>query len=347
MNSLERTLTTINGNIPDRIPTDLHNFLPATRMAGYDTIEGLQNGEIIAESHLKAREKFGHDVLLVENGTCAEAEALGCEVRYFEDGPPRVTGNLLEDFADWEDLSVPDPTTTFPLNELLKATEIITDEIGNEAFVMGRGDQGPFALAAALIGYEDMIKRAAIAVNRNDEAALEEIKGLVKFCKEVNDTFARAQIDAGAHATSFGEFGADILGPNIYKSLIFQFDRDLISGLEDDGITVSLHICGDNTAIIEEMIETGATILEVDHKPDLERVREKTEDEATLLGPVDTELIAHAPVNRVEEATKEAVEALAPGGRFIAGPGCALGYETTEENIAALIDTAKEFGKYS
>ena len=347
MNSLERTLTTINGNIPDRTPTDLHNFLPATRMAGYDTIEGLKNGEIIAESQLKARDQFGHDVLLVENGTCAEAEALGCEVTYFEDGPPRVTGNPLEDFSGWKDLSVPDPTTTFPLNELLKATEIITDEIGDEAFIMGRGDQGPFALAAALIGYEDMIKRAAIAVNRNDESALEEIKGLVNFCRKVNDTYARAQIDAGAHATSFGEFGADILGPNIYKDLIFQFDRELISGLEEDGITVSLHICGDNTAIIEEMVETGATILEVDHKPDLEKVREKTSGKATLLGPVDTEVIAHAPVDRVEEATREALKTLAPGGRFIAGPGCALGYETPEENIAALIDTAKEFGRYS
>jgi len=36
-------------------------------------------------------ERFGHDVLDLENGTAALAEACGCEAEYPVDEPPRVT----------------------------------------------------------------------------------------------------------------------------------------------------------------------------------------------------------------------------------------------------------------
>lgn len=346
MNSLERAMHTIRGEVPDRVPTDLHNFLPAVRLANYNTIDGLQQGELIAKSQIEAWERFKHDILLIENGTCAEAEALGCTVRYFKAGPPRVIEPAITSFKEIRSLSVPDPWETFPLNELLEATRIISEELGNKVFVMGRADQGPFALAAALVGYEKLIKEAALALRGKRANHLHEIQELLAFCVKMNRFYAKAQIEVGAHGTSFGEFGADLIGPNMYKDLIFPFDKELIEGLEKDGITVSLHICGDNTQIIDEMVQTGATILEVDQKPDKKVLKKATKDQATLLGPINPELIAHSNPKVIEERCKEAIDILAPGGRFILGPGCALGFNTPSENIDALINAAKDYGVY-
>ena len=40
---------------------------------------------------------------------------------------------------------------------------------------------------------------------------------------------------------------------------------------------------------------------------------------------------------------KKALENLAPGGGFILGPGCALPPTTPDENIDAMIETAKAY----
>ena len=138
--------------MPDRVPVGLHNFLMACRMHGGRFDEILRDGEAMAEAQLNFWRMSGHDVLMLEIGVCAEAEALGCKIRYTADGPPHVEEPLIKELDDIEKLSVPDPERTFPLNELLKTTRIVKRETGGKAHVNGRADQGPIALACALVG---------------------------------------------------------------------------------------------------------------------------------------------------------------------------------------------------
>jgi uroporphyrinogen decarboxylase len=48
----------------------------------------------------------------------------------------------------------------------------------------------------------------------------------------------------------------------------------------------------------------------------------------------------------VEGACREAIAILAPDSGFILGPGCALPPETPAENIHALVEAAKKYGRY-
>src|SRR4030065_706780 len=82
----------------------------------------LRVGEEMAEAQLKAWRAFGHDVIMLENGVCAEAEALGCVIRYTVDGPPHGEEPLIKELDDIDKLHVPDPERTFPLTERLKPT---------------------------------------------------------------------------------------------------------------------------------------------------------------------------------------------------------------------------------
>jgi uroporphyrinogen-III decarboxylase len=41
------------------------------------------------------------------------------------------------------------------------------------------------------------------------------------------------------------------------------------------------------------------------------------------------------------------VEILGPGGELILGPGCALGSDTPNDNIHALVEAAKKYGCYN
>ncbi len=78
MNSIERTLCTLSFQPVDRVPVDLHNFMVTPRFLGVKDFSSFyMDGEAMAEGQIKAWERYGHDILLLENGTAALAEACG------------------------------------------------------------------------------------------------------------------------------------------------------------------------------------------------------------------------------------------------------------------------------
>ena len=343
MTSLERAMATIQHRIPDRVPVDLHNFLVTIAYAGLPMAQTLQDGEMLAEAQLRFWRDFRHDVLLVENGVVAEAQACGCGVEYFDDGPARVAEHILVGGLEKvEELVVPDPWTSPGTSVVLKAVQTLRRELGDQVFIMGRADQGPAALGAALRGYEQFI--VDLAQNEHPE----KIARLLGFCVQVQRRYMIALRDAGAHGTSMGEMGVDIIGPRLYRVFANPYDRQVISGIGAPDFPVALHICGDATRILPEMIATGAQILELDYKTDKEVAKGSLRGKATFLGPINPELIwsAGSP-SEVEGAARQALEVLAPGGEFILGPGCALGHTTPADNIHALIETAWKYGVYN
>jgi uroporphyrinogen decarboxylase len=343
MTSLERTQAAIQHRIPDRVPVDLHNFLVTIAYAGLPMAQALQDGEMLAEAQLRFWRDFRHEVLLVENGVVAEAEACGCGVEYVDDGPARVAEHILSGGLEKVDeLAVPDPWTAPGTSVVLRAVQILRRELGDQVFIMGRADQGPAALAAALRGYEQFI----IDLAQNEQPAA--IARLLGFCVQVQRRYMIALRDAGAHGTSMGEMGVDIIGPRLHRVFAHPYDRQVISGIGAPDFPVALHICGDATRILPEMIATGAQILELDYKTDKEVAKGSLRGRATFLGPVNPELIwsASSP-SEVEDAARQALEVLAPGGEFILGPGCALGHTTPADNIHALIETAWKYGVYN
>jgi uroporphyrinogen-III decarboxylase len=153
--------------------------------------------------------------------------------------------------------------------------------------------------------------------------------------------------EAGSHGTSTGEAGVDFIGPRLYRKFAHPYDCRLIAAVGSPDFPVALHICGDSTLILPEMIATGAQILELDYKTDMCRAKALMTGRTTFLGPVNPELIwaAKSPTE-VEDAAREALEILTPGGEFILGPGCALGANTPAQNIHALIEAAAKYGIY-
>jgi uroporphyrinogen decarboxylase len=340
MTSLERTLTVINSGIPDRVPVALHNFLMASRMAGFGLRECLAKGELLAEAQLVAWRRFGHDVMLVENGTTAMAQALGCEVVFGDEVAPRIAVPVLKTLEDVEKLVVPDPNTTYPLCEVIKAVKILRRELGEQVFIMGRSDQAPMALAAALRGH------GTFWMDLGENEKPELIAKLLDFCVETTTRYALALRDAGAHGTCIGEVGSDVVSPAMYRKLVLPRLQRFFAAT-GPAFPSAVHQCGDTTAVLPEMVASGARILELDPKTDMHKAKQETQGKTTILGMVDPANVLHRGTPAlVAQKSREALEILAPGGGFLIGPGCALVPETPEENVEALIETAHRYGDY-
>jgi uroporphyrinogen decarboxylase len=341
MNSIERTLATLSFKPVDRVPVDLHNFMMTPRYIGSeDDADFYRNGQALAEGQIAAWRRFGHDVLLVENGTAALAEACGVEVEYMDDSAPVAKKPAISNLDEVDKLNLPDPYKDPLLSELLKATRLVVKEIGDQAFIIGRADQGPFSLACEIRGMGNFLMDIAIGEQ------MDKIHQLLDFCLEVTERYALAQIEQGAHATSIGDSpsGPDVISPKYYRQFAYPWVKKLAGNLKNKDIILAYHICGNATPIIDDMVASGADIIEIDQKSDQVTVKAAAAGKATLLGPVDpSEVMANGTPEEVKEKCIEALENLSAGGGFILGPGCALPQTTPDENVDVMIETAKRY----
>ena len=212
MDAVERVAKVLRKEVPDRVPVGLHNFLMACRMHGGRFDEILRDGAAMAEAQLNFWRTVGHDLLMLEIGVCAEAEALGCKIRYTADGPSHVEEPLVKELDDVEKLAVPDPERTFPLNELLKTTRIVKRETGGKVHVNGRADQGPVALACALVGPQRFLTMLI------DPEMTGWCCRLLGFCSRMNLALGEAQRRAGADSSTIGLAGVSLISPAMFST---------------------------------------------------------------------------------------------------------------------------------
>jgi MtaA/CmuA family methyltransferase len=345
MNSIERTLRTLEFKPVDRVPVDLHNFLVTARLMGTDSYgDFFRDGEAMAQGQVLAWRRYGHDVLLVENGTAALAEACGVQVQYQSDSAPVAKQPAINSLDEVDNLKIPDPYKDPLLSELLKATRLVVKEIGDQAFIIGRADQGPFSLACEIRGMSEFLLDIALGEQP------ERIRQLLDFCRQVSYRYAVAQIEQGAHATSIGDStsGPDVISPDYYRKFAYPQVKKLIADLKSKDIKLAYHICGNATPIIEDMVNTGAAILELDQKADLAASKAAAQGITTILGPVDpSEVMGKGTPEQVAQKCREAIDILAPGGGFILGPGCALPATTPDDNMFTMIETARSYQPYA
>jgi uroporphyrinogen decarboxylase len=342
MESIERVTKVLRGELPDRVPVGLHCYLLACRMLGGRFDEILRSGELQAEAQLKAWQTFGHDVIMLENGVCAEAEALGCEIRYTVDGPPHVAEPLIKELSDIDKLRLPDPEHTFPLNELLKATRIVKRDTGGRVHINGRSDQGPVALALALTGPERFLTMLMEPEQRN------WCLKLVDFCSQVNMALGRAQLRAGADSSTIGLAGTSLISPTLFDAFELPGARAFCAALKRSGGFAFVHACGDETILLENLLATGADCLELDPQTDADKCKRTVQDRAAVLGMIDpAQVMSLGTFDTVLCQAREMLAVMGPGGGFIIGPGCALPADTPVENVQALMECARRDGVYS
>ena len=237
---------------------------------------------------------------------------------------------------------MPDPETTFPLNELLKATRILVKETGGRVFIQGRSDQGPMALASALCGPQ----RLLLAIL--DESLRPRILKLIETCTKMNIALGQAQKRAGAHGTTIGAFGSSMISPATYRELEFPGNKAFCLAMREASIYPFVHSCGNETHLLPDLVATGANCLELDPKTDPQTCKAATAGKICVLGMLDpSHVLWQGNLEDVRRHTLETMRVMAPGGGYIMGPGCCLPGDTRPENIHMIMECVRQYGHYA
>ena len=119
------------------------------------------------------------------------------------------------------------------------------------------------------------------------------------------------------------------------------------------GIPTHVHSCGPEKELVKfAATETRLTVIDpLEIRPmgdcDLAELKRLYGDKIVLKGNLHTtSVMLRGSVDDVVAASKRAIDDAAEGGRFILSTGDQCGRDTPDENIRAMVETARTYGRY-
>ena len=339
MNSVERVRRTIAGETPDRVPVIPLIIHHTMKIAGVRYDRYAQDPALVAQTQINAWETYGYDGFHVTCDNWILPAALGCPIRFAEDQPPTAAQQILADTKDLGRLTRPQTGTEGRMGFKVEATRLTAQAVGDRAFLKTNFDQGPFSLATAVRGIEQLM------IDCVDDPQF--VFDLLEICTDAVIKFALACGRAGCHGLTFGDSTSGLLSRPLYEQFAWPFEVRVAEALKTLDMPVFLHICGDTAHIIDLMARTGFAGLEVDYQHSIAFFKEKTGGEVCLQGNIEPAgvLLAGTP-EQVREDCRIAIEQGMPCSRFILSSGCEVPRDTPPENLRALVQAARDFGTY-
>ncbi|AQT68764.1 Uroporphyrinogen decarboxylase [Anaerohalosphaera lusitana] len=340
MNGKERIEKVLQGQWPDQRPVMIHNFMMASREAGISMAEYRSDPKKIAQVHIQAVEKYKLDGVFLDIDTCTTAGALGVPVVLPENETARTTGSHpdLTSLDAVADLPAPDIANDERVQIWVEACRLLKEYFGDEILVRGNCDQLPFSVASMLRGMTEWM------MDLMNPESQEKVFQLLDYCTIACEQFVRLMADAGAHLLSHGDSpaGPDMISPDMYVKYAMPYEKKIIDLVHKLNKYYLLHICGDTSAILKDMVATGADALEIDYKTDVNLMHQVCGDCITISGNLNPAgaLLSAGP-DGVAQEVRDLLNIYNDSPRLIVCSGCVLSPETPAENIDAFVKTVR------
>ena len=334
MNGKERILAAIRGEPVDSLP-----HIPISMMIAADTIREpygkyVLEAEVHARGQLAFAERWDVDHVSAISDPATEAADLGAAIISYPDQPPAVDEEnaLLLDKSALARLKVVDPGSGRRMSKRLEVIRLLKERVSGSRVVEG-WVEGPLAESSDLRG----INR--VMVDLIDDPRF--IHDLMSFVFDQAMSFARAQVRAGADIIGVGDAASSLVGPDLYREIVLEWEKKYIQGIHDMGALVRLHICGNTNELFPLLAEVKADIVDLDWMADVGNARRLIGQGRMLSGNID-------PVRVVQDGTPAAVSAglsrcfEQAGGKFYAvNAGCEIPRRTPAANLQAMRDFAR------
>ncbi|GAG49458.1 unnamed protein product, partial [marine sediment metagenome] len=89
---------------------------------------------------------------------------------------------------------------------------------------------------------------------------------------------------------------------------------------------------------------TGADMLDVDYKTDLQLCNRVVGDKAVIRGTLDpSSVLRFGNAQLVDDLSRKNIEALGRTGRFFLAGGCGIAPRTPPDNIRTMVEAARKY----
>ena len=330
MTPKERVLAALSGKRADGVPAvPMVAGDHAARLCGVPLKRIYQDGATLGQVLVSAYRHYGLDAVIVFSDVAVEAQAIGAQLEFPEDGIPFVVKPSAQ-------LKVPNPWCDGRMPLILEATRTCLDALEDEALVFA-SIKGPFSLAT-LISEPEAFFSALLTDPKQIHEKLE-------FALEVQRRYVDAIATLGEVALFVGDPFAtgELIGPDYFEQFALPYCRRLMDHIHGKGLDAVLHICGQTQNLLRLIPRTGAQAFSVD-EINLPLAQAELEGEVALMGNVSTQLLRDGTAEQVFSAAWKCLQSTA-GNPFILSSACDVPTATPEENVFALVKAARLWGE--
>jgi len=294
-------------------------------------------------------ESFDHDVpgigpMAPNFHNTVEASAFGCEVVFPEHDVAMARTPLLHDIRDVDDLEVPDPRRDGLMAKCFEYYEVFKRELGKQMEVgVGGSCDGPFTLATQLVRPRQIMRAM------HDDPGL--VRKLMEICTETEIVWIKERLEeegrAGEERESwaFADDSCQLLSPRLYRKFVAPYQRRIVNRFSKGRVS-GIHMCGHVSHLIPLIRKLfHPQQWDFGYPIDPLWAKEVIGDECILIGNVSPLLLATGTPSEVQAASRRCIEAVAGGAGYILMDGNNIP-RAPLENVRAMIDAAKKFGRY-
>jgi [methyl-Co(III) methanol/glycine betaine-specific corrinoid protein]:coenzyme M methyltransferase len=310
-------------------------LLPAIKKLGYKFPQIHTDVEKMVNSAIESSRMFGMDSVVVPFDMCCESQAMGNEISLYEDAEDILYPTIpYKIWTQMDEVDIPDNLLELGRMPMIFEAIKLAKEKAPE-YPVGAWQLGPFTMGGQILELDVLLK----GVFKQKQKVEEILDKTTDMIIEI----AQAQQAAGADYITIREMGTgtDLLSPRTWKTVVKPRMERIFDALESPKV---IHICGATDLIVEMMNDCGADAVSVDIKNNLKETREKLGDNALIFGNFDVFNVPCKEETTVEEAV-EAIKTNIDGGVDAIWPGCDLWPAVKEDNMHAMVKTAKEYGR--
>jgi len=377
MTSRERLLTVIDRKIPDCVPVapDTSNMIPA-KMTGLPFWDIYLYQKIpIWKAYIDCVKYFGFDSLMDGYAPILFEDLGEINHEYEEYIISRAEDRIITRMARtangkmfWHDAVNVYPIADPPsMGMPLPLMRISGDPVhwekvegkrkwpqGEELLKLVKAEMGDHGLVGVACGTSKLLNTEDDIYDYYDEPEkFEQLRDILleRFEKRFHRLMS---LDAKPDFICTGGSGTLIHQTvDIFRSLALPIVKKITALCKEYHIPSQIHSCGPEKELVQICAEeTDLTIIDPLEIPpmgncNLRELKQKYGHKLILKGNLHTtEVMLHGSVQDVIDASKRAIDDAAEGGGFVLSTGDQCGRDTPEENIFAMIETARTYGKY-
>lgn len=143
-----------------------------------------------------------------------------------------------------------------------------------------------------------------------------------------------------------------LMSPDMYRETIKPYQKQLIEFIQSRGVSVIYHTCGAIYPLLDDLVEIGVKVLhpiQLSAKGmDAKKLKKEFGDRIVFWGGgCNTQkTLQFGTPQEVSDEVKARIDVFAPGGGFVFTPEHCIQPGTPPENIIAMFETVKEYGRY-
>jgi uroporphyrinogen decarboxylase len=333
MNGKERVLATLRHETVDRVAWVPFAGVHAGSLVGKNAMEVLTNADDLYTALLEVKKLYQPDGMPVIFDLQVEAEILGCDLVWSNDGPASVSSHPLEDTKEMLCDCLQPETTSGRLPMIIDVMKRLKATVGADTALYGL-ICGPFTLASHLRGnnlFMDMIL---------DE---DYVNQLMEYTTTTALKMVDMYLDAGMDVIAVVDPLVSQISPDHFESMCHKSFKAIFDYIRSKGAASSFFVCGNATRQIEVMCKTTPDSISIDENVVMKTAKEVTDKYNVAIGgniPLTT-LMLHGTQQENMKFVVKMLDELSHDNLIIA-PGCDMPYNVPAENTIGVAQAVLE-----